>query len=110
FAKDKPVAKVVASTKALISELRQANPKMKFFLAGVIESGKLPKYSYIPELNTELKSLSGNDSQVIFVDMNKRFRWQNHATQDMVHPNKKGAEVMAEVWFAALKKSGVILK
>lgn len=109
FAKDEPVPGVVKSTKALIELLKKANPRIKIFLACVIESGKLPKYSYIPELNKELKDLAQKDSQVVLVDMNEKFRWQEHATQDKVHPNKQGAEVMAKMWFAALKKAGFIV-
>lgn len=110
FAKDKPVAKIVHSTKELILTLKKANPQIKIFLACVIESGKLPKYEYIPQLNKELKKIPLNDSQVFGVDMNEAFSWQKHATTDKVHPNKEGAQVMARKWFEAMIKSAVISK
>ncbi|MDD4922462.1 MAG: alpha/beta hydrolase fold domain-containing protein, partial [Bacteroidales bacterium] len=72
----------------------------------VIPSGKLPKYSYIPELNVEIAKMVQrlNSDQVILVDQAKGFDCQTMTIGDMVHPNPVGAEKMAEVWFTAMKK------
>jgi hypothetical protein len=72
FAEEKPVPGIIAATEKIISDLRAVNPKVIVLLAQVIPSGKLPKYSYIPELNKELvvlaKSLNKQDQPVIIVD------------------------------------------
>ena len=57
FAKDKPVAGVIRDTKDLIEIFHEINPKVAALLAKVIPAGKLPKYSYIPELNQALAGL-----------------------------------------------------
>ena len=50
FAKDKPVNHILDCTKDMIDEIRKQNPKVVIMIAAVIPAGKLPKYSYIPNL------------------------------------------------------------
>ena len=106
FAKDKPVAGIIRDTEALIETFREINPKVTVLLAKVIPAGKLPKYSYIPELNQALvglqKKLSAKGRQVVLVDMSKGFDWKTDTIKDKVHPNALGAKKMADQWMRAL--------
>ena len=80
---------------------------MTILLAQVIPSGKLPKYSYIPELNEELgKSavrMNAKGIRVILVNLAMDFDWKSDTVEDKVHPNESGARKMAERWMSALK-------
>lgn len=106
FSSDKPVPGIVDDTQAIIENIRRINPKVVILLAQVIPSGKLPKYSYIPELNKELKALAerltAKDSKVIPVDLTDGFDWKTDTVSDMVHPNAAGARKMAAKWMDAL--------
>ena len=101
FARDKPVARIISDTKEIIKEIQKINPRAVILLAQVIPSGKLPKYSYIPELNRQLSRLS-IEPYIMTVNIAKGFDWQTDTVADKVHPNKKGAEKMAAAWFEAL--------
>ncbi|MCF3110633.1 GDSL-type esterase/lipase family protein [Niabella sp. CC-SYL272] len=57
FVEDKPISVIIEAQKSIISKIKAINPGAAIFVAQVIESGKLPKYSYIPELNKKIKSL-----------------------------------------------------
>lgn len=101
FAKNKPVAGIIASTKKIVESIHKINPRAIIIIAKVIPAGKLPKYSYIPALNEELDKLV--DSQIVFTaDMADGFDWKEDTIGDKVHPNKKGAEKMAQKWFEVL--------
>ena len=101
FAKNKPVPGIIASTKKIIESIHKINPKAVIIIAKVIPSGKLPKYSYIPALNEEIGKLA--DSQKVYtVDMAEGFNWKEDTIGDKVHPNKNGAEKMAQKWFDVL--------
>ena len=80
---------------------------MTVLLAQVITAGKLPKYSYIPELNAELARLAEKISTpaqpVIIVDHATGFDWRTDTIADLVHPNAAGAAKMAQRWFVALQ-------
>lgn len=106
FADQKPVAKIVAANEAIIQAARKANPKVIVLLAQVIPSGKLPKYSYIPELNEKLadlaKRLDKPEQPVVLVDQATAFDPAQHTIPDKVHPNERGAEKMAVKWFETL--------
>lgn len=108
FADQKPVPQILKDTEALIEGFRAVNPKVIILLAQPITSGKLPKYAYIPELNTELvplaKRLDRPDSRVIIVPQGDGFDPTKDAVADLVHPNASGAAKMADKWFAALVK------
>ena len=109
FAKNKPIPGIVAATKRMIKDARTTNPKMIVLLAQVITSAKLPKYSYIPELNKELaklaKRLHTAAQPVILVNQAEGFDPKTDTVADKVHPNAQGAEKMASRWFEALAKT-----
>jgi lysophospholipase L1-like esterase len=104
---EQPIPGIIAATETLIREFRRANPHVTVLLAQVITAGKLPKYSYIPELNLALAALAlrldPTAQRVILVDQATGFDWTTDTVADKVHPNERGAEKMAAVWFAALK-------
>lgn len=102
FVEEKPLLGIVAATEKMVADFRAANPKVIVLLAQVIPSGKLPKYSYIPELNQELAKLAKR-LDVVLVNQADGFDWKSDTIADMVHPNAKGAEKMAACWFTALK-------
>ena len=106
FSKDKPVAGIVRDTEAIIDNIREINPHAAVLLAQVIPSGKLPKYSYIPELNKQLAALATRldkpDRRVILVNQAAGFDWKTDTVGDKVHPNASGAAKMADKWLEAL--------
>ncbi|MDF1737976.1 MAG: GDSL-type esterase/lipase family protein [Verrucomicrobiales bacterium] len=106
FSKDKPVPGIVRDTEAIIENARAANPGVTILLAQVIPAGKLPKYSYIPELNEELAALAARLSKrsydIVLVDQAGGFDWESDTVSDRVHPNAAGAKKMADKWMAAL--------
>lgn len=106
FSENKPVAGIVRDTEAIMANMRAINPKVKFLLAQVIPSGKLPKYSYIPELNTELailaKRMADEGTDITLVNQAEGFKWETDTIADHVHPNRAGASKMADKWLAAL--------
>jgi len=106
FVEEKPVSGMIASYKSIINKIRAINPNVRILIAQVIPSGKLPKYSYIPELNEKIAEMVAglNSGQVFLVNQAQDFNWQDYTVHDKVHPNKAGAEKMATVWFEALKK------
>lgn len=106
FAEEHPVAGIIAATSRIIATARGINPHVIVLLAQVIPSGKLPKYSYIPELNEELARLAGSlnrpDQPVILVDQASGFDYTKDTIADLVHPNAAGAEKIAQKWYDAL--------
>jgi lysophospholipase L1-like esterase len=105
---EKPVPGIAAATERLIAAFRAAHPRVTVLLAQVIPAGKLPKYAYIPELNAALAEIAARlhapTQRVILVDHASGFDWRTDTVADLVHPNARGAEKMATVWFAALQK------
>ncbi len=105
---EKPIPGIVAATESLIASFRKTNPKVIVLLAQVVTSGKLPKYSYIPELNRELEKLAArlnNPTQpVVLVGQASGFDWTKDTIADKVHPNALGADKMAGRWLEALTK------
>lgn len=108
FADQKPIPGLLTDTRAIIATARAINPKVIVLLAQVIPSGKLPKYSYIPEFNRALVALAAElntkAQPVILVDQATGFDWTTDTIADQVHPNAQGAAKMASRWFAALTK------
>jgi lysophospholipase L1-like esterase len=102
-----PVPGIVQSTQRIVESARATNPRIIMLVAQVIPSGKLPKYSYIPDLNRQLAQLCHKlntpCSPVISVDQASLFNPRTDAIEDHVHPNAGGAEKMALVWFRALR-------
>lgn len=103
---ENPVPGMIASYKSIINKILAINPHAHILIAQVIPSGKLPKYSYIPELNEAIAKMVEclNLRQVSLVNQAFGFDWQKYTVCDKVHPNEAGAEKMATVWFEALKK------
>jgi len=108
FADQNPIPRMLTDTQAIITMARAINPNVIILLAQVIPSGKLPKYSYIPDYNTALvglaKELNTVAQPVVLVNQAEGFNWETDTGGDHVHPTKQGAEKMAEKWFEALKK------
>jgi lysophospholipase L1-like esterase len=102
FADEQPVPGIVAATESLIAAAREANPDVIVLVAQVIPSGKLPKYSYLPDLNRRLADLADR-LDVILVDQASGFDWTTDATDDKVHPNAAGYGKMAARWHDALE-------
>ncbi len=106
FAERKPVGGVISAYREMIETILEINPKARIFVAQIVESGKLPKYSYIPELNKELRSLVKGlgDNRVSFVKAAKGFDWKRHALDDKVHPNSAGSMLMAKNWYRTVSR------
>lgn len=106
FSQDRPVPGIVRDTEAIIENVREINSNVTILLAQVIPSGKLPKYSYIPELNKKLASLAARLSKrgynVVLVNHANGFDWKTDTVSDKVHPNAAGAKKMAKKWLDAL--------
>lgn len=106
FSEDKPVQGIIHDTEAIIENIRNINPGVTILLSQVIPAGKLPKYSYIPELNKELASLSerliSKGYFIILVNHAEGFDWKTDTVEDKVHPNANGAKKMAQKWMDAL--------
>lgn len=106
FADEKPIAGILSAYRSIICKVKAINPDVVIVVSQVIESGKLPKYSYIPELNKEIASMVSafKDPRIVLADQATGFDWRKHTVNDKVHPNKEGAEHMAQVWYETLRK------
>lgn len=106
FDTEKPVSGIIRAQESIIRKIQAINPDVKILVAQVIPSGKLPKYSYIQELNKDIANAieKMHNANVILVNQALNFDWQKHTISDKVHPNRAGAEQMAEVWFQALQQ------
>lgn len=109
FAEEKPVQGIIKAHRSIIKKILAINPSAIILEGLVIPSGKLPKYSYINDLNQQLKQMVKElrkeyKHSVYLVDQNKNYDWETSCIDDKVHPNSKGAEIMANVWFNALEK------
>jgi len=104
FVEQEPVPGIVQAHRTIIDKILAINPMAVVFVAQVIESGKLPKYSYIPELNEALAGLvrSYASDRVRLVAAGKGFDWRTDAIEDHVHPNAAGASIMADNWAEAM--------
>lgn len=107
FQEEQPVAGIINAQESIVQQIKAINPNAIIVLSKVIESGKLPKYAYIPELNDALERLYEKlDAQyegVYLVDQSAEFEWPSDAIKDNVHPNPSGAQKMANVWFEELQ-------
>lgn len=107
FAKEEPIHDIIAMHKSIIAKIIAINPKVKILVSKVIRSGKLPKYSYIPELNEKIalmvEQLSSEGYPIFLVNQAEGFNWKEDCLTDKVHPNIKGAKKMANKWFEALE-------
>lgn len=105
FDTEKPVDGILKAHKSIIKKIWAVNPDALILDAAVIQSGKLPKYSYISELNKELKKMIDEvaSDKLFLVDQSQFFDWKKHTIDDKVHPNKEGAKTIARTWFNAIK-------
>ncbi|WP_243349977.1 alpha/beta hydrolase fold domain-containing protein [Parabacteroides sp. FAFU027] len=103
---ENPVAGIITSQESIIRIIKIINPNVRILVAQVITSGKLPKYSYLKDLNKGIAKMvkRQKSKNVILVDQAKGFDWQKYTIADKVHPNPEGAKRMACVWFKSLKK------
>ena len=110
FQEEKPVPGILQAQRTIIQTIKKKDPSARILVAGVITSGKLPKYEYIPELDAAIKQMvdSLNDPLVVFVDQRNGWDWTRNTIQDMVHPNRIGAGVIAANWFRAMTRTTVV--
>ncbi|MEO6731389.1 MAG: GDSL-type esterase/lipase family protein [Ferruginibacter sp.] len=106
FQEEAPIDGIIRAQQKIVRVIKSKNPNAVVFVAGVITSGKLPKYGYIPELDLSIKKMvdSMQDASIIFVDQQQQWDWNMHTIQDKVHPNKTGAGVIASNWLNAMIK------
>ena len=106
FVEESPVPGIIAAHQKIIRTIKTSNPNAIILVAGVITSGKLPKYAYIPALDTAIKKMVGefNDRTILFVDQQEHWDWNKHTIPDKVHPNQAGALVIAANWLNAIRK------
>lgn len=104
FNTEEPVAGIIKAQQSIIKTIKNKNPHALVLVAGVITSGKLPKYDYLPALDTAIKTMvdSLQDANIIFVDQQKGWDWNKYTIDDKVHPNRTGASIIAATWFHAL--------
>lgn len=106
FDSEKPIGGILQSLQRIVSGIKNQNPESLVFVAQVITSGKLPKYSYIPELNKKIDQLvfelNTTYSGVFLVNVNKDFNWKTDTVEDLVHPNSAGALKIAKAWMEVL--------
>ncbi|MFO1491341.1 MAG: GDSL-type esterase/lipase family protein [Kiritimatiellia bacterium] len=103
---DGPVPLIIAATESMIDTCRAVNPRVTVLVAQVITSTKLPKYSYIPDLNLALAALAARKhtaaQPVYVVDQASGFNPATDTISDLVHPNAAGSAKMVTKWFEAL--------
>lgn len=105
FTEENPVDGIVTAQRSIITKILARNPEAKILVGEVIPAGKLPKYSYIPALNSALERMVRqlDNDNVKWVPAAEGFDWQRHTVADKVHPNRAGAEIIAANWMKALR-------
>src|SRR5918992_3665234 len=92
----------------IITVLRADNPKVIVLLAKIIPNRDLILNQRIIELNQRIDSIAVSkstvESPVVIVDQNLGFN-VTEDTDDGVHPNRTGAEKIAQKWFEAIAKA-----
>jgi acetyl esterase/lipase len=106
FNTENPVPGIIRAQESIIRKIHDINPEAKILVAQVIPSGKLPKYSYLSELNKRIADMVGsmNNPNVVLVNQAHHFDWEKYTIADKVHPNRDGAAKMAGAWFESLVK------
>jgi lysophospholipase L1-like esterase len=106
FNTEAPIAGIIKAQQTIIATIKKKNSQALILVAGVITSGKLPKYDYIPVLDKAIKVMvdSLHDASIIFVDQQQDWDWDKYTIDDKVHPNRTGASIIANNWFHALNK------
>jgi len=107
FAEESPIAGIVQAQRKIIETIKRKNKNAIILVAAVITSGKLPKYTYIPALDSAIRDMTGafHDRSIVFVDQQAHWNWELHTIQDKVHPNREGALVIASNWLNAIQTS-----
>jgi len=107
FTEENPVEGIVSALTSIVGIIKNVNPEAIILIAKVIESGKLPKYSYIPQLNERIEQMVSEAQQsyteIYLVDQAKGFNWKEDTIEDKVHPNASGAAKMATIWYEKLE-------
>lgn len=100
FQEEHPVPGILQAQRTIIQTIKKKNPHALVLVAGVISSGKLPKYAYIPELDASIERMvdSLKDPTVVFVNQSRQWDWTRYTIYDKVHPNRTGAGVIAARW------------
>jgi lysophospholipase L1-like esterase len=92
----------------IITVLRADNPRVIVLLAKIIPNRDLILNQRIIELNQRIDSIAVSkstvESPVVIVDQNLGFN-VTEDTDDGVHPNRTGAEKIAQKWFEAIAKA-----
>ena len=92
------IANVTNAHARIIAAARQENPQVAVLEAQVITSTKLPKYSYIPALNTAIAALAKNldsaASPIRVVNMADGWDPSTMCLVDQVYPTEAGARRM----------------
>lgn len=106
FAEERPVPGMISAYKEIFRKIWHINPQAHIVLAKVTLAGKLPKYSYISELNRQIDSLARQypAEKLSLVDMSENDDWHKYTVADRVHPNEAGRERMANIWFHAIEQ------
>ena len=111
FNTEKPVAGIISAQQSIIRKIKAINPNAKILVAQVVSSGKLPKYSYIPELNIAIAKMvkSQYSRNVILVNQFKGFDWQKYLVFDperAFDPNGRGIAMAKMMSFATIEYQG----
>ncbi|CAN5489546.1 hypothetical protein BH10PLA1_BH10PLA1_17030 [soil metagenome] len=105
---EEPIEGIVKANESIIRKVLAIRPDAIVLVAQVIHSGKLPKYSYIPEVNQAIAKMAlrvdPSQKHVICVDLANGYDWNTDTIEDHVHPNAAGADKIAGRWFDALAK------
>jgi lysophospholipase L1-like esterase len=104
FQEEAPVPGIIQAQRTIIQTIKKKNPHALVLVAGVITSGKLPKYAYIPELDASIERMvdAAQDPTVLFVNQSRQWDWTRYTIYDKVHPNRTGAGVIAAHWLEAM--------
>ena len=107
FVDEGPIPGILGAYRSIVETARAANPRVTLLLARPITSGKLPKYSYLPELGEGVAALAAEldtpASRALVVDAADGFDWHTDTVADRVHPNAAGAAKIARKIVGALE-------
>jgi lysophospholipase L1-like esterase len=105
FQEETPVPGIIQAQRTIIQTIKKKNPNALVLVAGVITSGKLPKYGYIPELDASIERMvdAAQDPTVVFVNQSEQWDWTRYTIYDKVHPSRAGAGVIAARWLETMR-------
>ena len=105
FIEEKPVPGIIDAYESIIREIESINPDVRILVGYGVHFGKLPKYSYIPDLDKEVQKMVKrlNDKSLTAVNIGRNYDWKTGAIEDKVHTTYEGAQTLAKEWFEALK-------